>query len=110
MLHEGGLLNVEGEQGRIADFHSLRHSTATSLSQAGTPPRRAQAILRRAHIDTTMATFTHLDVLDYVGAVEALSGLSDSDETEAGELRKEPAQSTCPDGRGQHLGQQIRVP
>ena len=74
-------IELEDSAGRVVDFHSLRHTTATLLSKAGVSPRVAQAILRHADIKTTMRTYTHLELIDRVGAVEALPSF-DVDVTE----------------------------
>ena len=82
-----GKILVEDEAGKVVDFHSLRHSTATLLSQAGIAPQIAQAILRHADTTTTMTTHTHLQLLDKVGAVEALRKLGQTRAKEAAELQ-----------------------
>ena len=62
-LQTAGIREID-EQGRIVDFHSLRHTYATMLSLAGVPPRQAQALLRHADINTTMKKYTHIEVMD----------------------------------------------
>ena len=59
-------------QGRTVDIHALRHTFATMLSRAGVEPRRAQELLRHGDIRLTMNTYTHLSIVDTVGAVESL--------------------------------------
>ena len=54
------------------DVHSLRHTFATMLSQAGVRPRAAQELMRHSDIRLTMSTYTHLGLVDTAGAVEAL--------------------------------------
>jgi integrase len=61
--------------GRVVDFHSLRHTTATLLSKAKVSPRAAQAHLRHAQITTTMKTYTHIEMLDRQEVAEELSAL-----------------------------------
>jgi len=63
-------------QGRTLDVHSLRHTFATMLSKAGVAPRMAQELLRHSDIRLTMNTYTHLELVDVQGAVEALPGVS----------------------------------
>jgi len=48
------------ESGRYADFHSLRHTTASLLAAADVHPKVAQTILRHKDIQTTMNIYTHL--------------------------------------------------
>ena len=62
-------------QGRKVDIHCLRHTFATMLSQAGVAPRMAQELLRHSDIRLTMNTYTHLQLVDTAGAVEALPGI-----------------------------------
>ena len=66
-----GIPVVDGA-GRVVDFHALRHSYATLLSQAGVAPRVAQALMRHADLSTTMRTYVHVEVLDRRRAVESL--------------------------------------
>jgi len=46
--------------GRYADFHCLRHTTASLLADAGVHPRVAQAILRHSDANMTLRTYTHV--------------------------------------------------
>jgi len=66
------------QQGRTVDIHCLRHTFATMLSQAGVAPRLAQELLRHSDIRLTMNTYTHLQLVDTSGAVEALPNIHDS--------------------------------
>ena len=75
-------------EGRKVDVHSLRHTFATMLSQAGVRPRTAQELMRHSpsaslravslsnrDIRLTMTTYTHLGLVDTAGAVEALPSI-----------------------------------
>ncbi len=68
--------------GCVVDFHSLRHTFATRLMEAGVNPKVIQMLMRHSTITLTMDRYTHLSVLDQWGALEALPNL-DSDDTEA---------------------------
>jgi hypothetical protein len=46
------------ENGRRADFHSLRHTLATNLARQNIAPRVAMQILRHSDIRLTMNTYT----------------------------------------------------
>jgi len=46
--------------GKFADFHSLRHSTASLLIQTGANPKVVQTIMRHTDLNLTMAKYTHL--------------------------------------------------
>ena len=70
-LAAAGIAKTDAD-GRTVDVHSLRHNFATMLSQAGVSPRRAQELLRHSDIRLTMSTYTHLELADTAGAVEAL--------------------------------------
>jgi integrase len=63
------------ERGRTACTHSLRHSHATLLSQAGVAPRIAQASMRHSSIDLTMCVYTDPKLLDVARALDALPEL-----------------------------------
>jgi len=54
----------------VLDFHALRHSYITSLSQCGVSPKRAQELARHSDINLTMNFYTHLK-LEEVAAVRA---------------------------------------
>jgi integrase len=60
----------EGEDGRCLDFHCLRVTFVSALVANGEHPRVAQALARHAKIETTMAAYTDLSLLDLRGAVE----------------------------------------
>jgi integrase len=62
----------EGEDGRVVDFHALRTTYISWLAAGGVHPRVAQQLARHASIETTMARYTDLSLLDLGGAVEAL--------------------------------------
>ena len=59
-------------QGRVADFHALRHTLATNLAAAGVHPVVAKAIMRHSDIGLTMGTYTHTSALALAEAVEKL--------------------------------------
>lgn len=89
-------IEIEDAAGRVVDFHSLRHSTATLLSRAGVAPRVAQAILRHADITTTMRTYTHVEIVDRARAVEALPSLEERPEEQEARLALAAgAESSC---------------
>ena len=73
-LKAAGIAKTDS-QGRTVDLHCLRHTFATMLSQAGVAPRMAQELLRHSDIRLTMNTYTHLQLVDTAGAVEALPSL-----------------------------------
>ncbi len=73
-LAVAGIPKVDAS-GRSVDVHSLRYTFGTLLSQAGVPPRVAQAAMRHSTIELTMNVYTDPRLLDVGGAVEALPPL-----------------------------------
>ncbi len=59
-------------RGRVVDFHALRHTFISNLARAGVHPRNAQALARHSTIDLTMNVYTHIDMGNLAGDVEAL--------------------------------------
>jgi hypothetical protein len=52
------------EDGRVADFHALRHSFITLLSRSGASPKVAQELARHGDIKLTLQVYTHLGLHD----------------------------------------------
>lgn len=50
---------IHHELGLAFDFHSLRHTHATRLIEAGISPKTVQARLRHQKIETTLQTYVH---------------------------------------------------
>ena len=57
------------EEGRVLDFHSLRHTFGTNLARAGVAPKVAQELMRHSDINLTMMTYTHVGLYDLNAAV-----------------------------------------
>lgn len=68
-------LDYTDDQGRVFDFHSFRHCTATHLAKGGVAPRTAQAVMRHKDIMLTMGAYTDPMLLDKARAMEALPQL-----------------------------------
>ena len=64
--------------GRVADFHSLRHSFLTNLASGGVHPKVAQALARHSTITLTMDRYTHTCPGELSAALAALPDLSGS--------------------------------
>jgi integrase len=60
---------------RYLDIHSLRHGTATFMSQSKVPPSVAQGVMRQSTIELTLKTYTHPLDAEYENAVGALPSL-----------------------------------
>ncbi len=61
---------------RVRGFHSLRHSFATNLANAGVKPHVAMALLRHSDINLTMKRYTHTLLPTQASAIAALPDLS----------------------------------
>jgi integrase len=62
----------EDDEGRVVDFHALRTTFVSWLAMNGVHPRVAQALARHASVETTMARYTDLALVDLKGTVDAL--------------------------------------
>jgi integrase len=62
-------------EGRVADFHALRHSYVTLLERSGVSPKVAQELARHSDIRLTMNVYTHTRLCDLAGAVKSLPAL-----------------------------------
>ena len=61
--------------GRVFDFHALRHQFISSLAAAGVHPKVAQILARHSTITLTMDRYTHLGLFDQTAALEKLPQL-----------------------------------
>jgi integrase len=64
------------EHGRVFDFHSLRHTTASHMGKNKVTPRVAQGFMRHSDIRLTMQTYCDPRLLEQSEALAALPGLS----------------------------------
>jgi hypothetical protein len=62
--------------GRVADFHSLRHTAGTLLAATGAHPKVAQSLMRHSDINLTMSRYSHVLVGQESDAVAALPDLA----------------------------------
>ncbi len=69
---EAAGIPYKDEQGRVADFHALRHTLGTNLARAGVPPRIAMAIMRHSDMRLTNTTYTDVSQLPIAEAVNKL--------------------------------------
>ena len=56
-------------------FHDLRHTCASLLLTAGTPPRVVMAILGHTTPDVTLGIYAHVQQTDLATALDRLAGL-----------------------------------
>lgn len=61
--------------GRVADFHALRHSFVTILVQSGVSPKLAQTLARHSTITLTMDRYSHVNLFDQTQAIGTIPSL-----------------------------------
>ncbi|MBN1808600.1 MAG: tyrosine-type recombinase/integrase [Planctomycetes bacterium] len=89
-LEAAGVPYADGA-GKIADFHSLRHTFISNLVAGGVHPKVAQTLARHSSITLTMDHYTHVAI---GGLVSALGTLPDFSAPEA-EVHAEAAVTTA---------------
>ncbi len=62
-LATAGIPPVDAE-GRVIDFHALRHTYITALARNGVSTAHAQILARHASVQTTLGYYTHLELAD----------------------------------------------
>jgi len=65
----------EDEEGRVVDFHSLRHTFASRLARAGVSVQQAKELMRHSDVNLTMNVYTHLQLHDTSAAISSLPGI-----------------------------------
>ena len=66
-------ITKKDSQGRVVDFHSLRHTFCTNLHRAGAPQREAMELMRLNDPRLTATTYTDASLLSLQSAVEKLA-------------------------------------
>jgi len=79
-------------QGRVVDFHSLRHTFCTNLHRAGVPQREAMELMRHNDPRLTANTYADVSLFSLRGAVAKLSVPSTKHDAQI------HAQTLVPDG------------
>ena len=64
------------EQGRVVDFHALRHTFITQLARSGVHPAKAKELARHSTIVLTMDVYSHVEANELRGALETLPPLT----------------------------------
>jgi len=62
--------------GRVCDFHALRHSFVSALARGGVHPKVAQQLARHSTITLTMDRYSHTVVGELAAGLQALPDLS----------------------------------
>ena len=96
-----GFLVAKGDDGRVLDFHSLRHTFIIDVVRSGATVKEAQELARHFDPALTLSRYTHLSISDTAGAVARLPGLTTppNNQPEAVELKAtgtDPAGSLSP--------------
>lgn len=74
---EAAGVRTTDEDGRILDFHALRHSYGTWLTTVlNVRPKEAQQLMRHSTMDLTMKLYTHLDDSDLQRRIGGGVGIS----------------------------------
>lgn len=74
-LEDAGIPYVDAE-GRIADFHALRHTFITRLALAGVPVAHAQKLARHSNPQLTLKHYTHIEEVHLRVELDRLPSLS----------------------------------
>ena len=69
---------ASSRDGRIADFHSLRHTFITNLVRGGVQPKVAQQLARHSTITLTLDRYSHVLAHEQADALLSLPDLADS--------------------------------
>ena len=80
-------ITYRDETGRVADFHSLRHTFISNLTRSGVSPKIAQSLARHSTIGLTMDTYTHIGLYDERTALDSLPELPNLTGYKSGESK-----------------------
>lgn len=72
---EAADIEYRDADGRVADFHSLRHFFGTSLALAGVAPKVVMDLMRHSDISLTMGLYSHTVLSDRTTAIQAVPDL-----------------------------------
>ena len=75
-LEKSDFLADHDDAGRVADFHSLRHTAGTLLAASNVHPKVAQSLMRHGDVNLTMSRYSHVLVGQESDAVAALPDLA----------------------------------
>ncbi len=78
---EAGIV-YRDEDGRVADFHALRHTFISNWARSGVHPKVAQSLARHSTITLTMDRYSHTLIGEQADALKALPDLTGPTENE----------------------------
>ncbi len=76
-LKKAGVV-CQDEQGRYADFHSLRKTFCTNLARGGVPSRAAMTLMRHSDRRLTDVVYTDENLLSTWSAIDSLPSYTES--------------------------------
>ncbi len=77
---EAAGIAYEDEAGRVADFHSLRHSFITNVVKSGATVKESQVLARHSKPELTIGIYTHIGISDERRALEKMPTLTNPDD------------------------------
>jgi integrase len=92
---DADFLLYRDRDGRVADFHSLRHRFVTELVRAGVAPKDAKELARHSTITLTMDRYSHVTVRDTAAAVARLPMPAPRPDTEPTVLKATGTDGGC---------------
>jgi integrase len=72
---EAADIEYRDAEGRVFDFHALRHQFISNLARGGVHPKEARTLARHSTITLTMDRYTHLALADLTSALDRLPAL-----------------------------------
>ena len=69
-------ITYRDEDGRVVDFHALRHTFISNLARSGVHPKVAQALARHSTITLTMDRYSHTLLGEQADALKGLPDLT----------------------------------
>lgn len=69
-------IEYRDQDGRVVDFHALRHTFITNLARSGVHPKTAQALARHSTITLTMDKYSHSAIGEQADALKGLPDLT----------------------------------
>jgi integrase len=76
---EAAKIDYRDADGRVFDFHALRHQFISNLARGGVHPKEAQTLARHSTITLTMDRYTHLALADLTSALDRLPAIAADD-------------------------------
>ena len=78
-MAQSDFLAYRDADGRVADFHALRHTYISRIVRSGATPKVAQELARDCDVRLTLGRYAHAAVHDRAAAIDALPPLLPTD-------------------------------